>query len=102
MPCEADSVAYHYKGHGNATPFLHACGVFNDEQLNKAYENNTEGSSKPVCGWNISMNPWFAVTIASDGIGWPDDFEILYEVPTQSKWEEILEQVEDYIKEMIQ
>lgn len=101
MPREVDGIAYHYKGHGDAAPFLHACGVFNDQQLNEAYKNNKEGS-RNVCGWKISMNPWFAVTIASDGVGWPDDFQILHEVPTNSEWEDILEQVLTYIKEVIE
>ena len=33
MPKEVDGINYNYKGHGNATRFLQACGVFNDEQL---------------------------------------------------------------------
>jgi hypothetical protein len=97
MPKEVDGIDYNYNGHGNATRFLHACGVFNDRQLEQVYKNNTEGSDKPVCGWCISMNPWFAVRIASHGVGWPDDFEILHDIPIQSKWEEILEEAYEYI-----
>jgi len=101
MPKEVDGINYNYNGHGDATRFLQACGIFNDEQLGQAYKNYIEGKKGVLTGWNIRMNPWFAVTIASDGIGWPDDFEILHEVPTQSEWEDILERVEDYIEETI-
>lgn len=100
MPREVDSIAYHYKGHGDAAPFLHACGVFTDQQLNEAYEHNKVGSLN-ACGWKISRNPWFAVTLSSDGVGWPDDFEILHEIPSASEWEDIVERAIAYAHEEV-
>lgn len=97
MPKEVDSINYNYTGHGDATRFLQACGVFNDEQLRQAYENNIEGKKGVHTGWNISMNPWFAVRISSHGVGWPDDFRILHEIPFHDEWHEILEEVYEYL-----
>ena len=49
---EVDGINCHYKGHGNATHFLNACGVFTDEDLGWAYSSDD---------WGIDMNAWFAV-----------------------------------------
>ena len=78
---EMDGIEYHYKGHGNATYFLNACGVFTDECLVNAYSSDD---------WDIDMNPWFAVVIVTDDVAWPDDYEILHEIPTQEEWEGIV------------
>ena len=102
MPKEVDGINYIYTGHGDATRFLQACGVFNDEQLGRAYENNTEGKKDVHTGWNIGMSPWFAVRIASQGVGWPDDFRILHEVPVHHQWKEILDEVYEHIVEVIE
>ena len=75
---EVDGINCHYKGHGDATHFLNACGVFTDKDLADAYSSDD---------WSIDMNPWFSVQIVSDGNVWPDDYEILYKIPTQEEWE---------------
>ena len=87
---EVDGINCHYKGHGNATHFLNACGVFTDEDLGHAYSSDD---------WGIDMNPWFAVQIVSDGMAWPDDYEILHEIPTQEEWGALVEGALEYAKE---
>ena len=95
---EMDGINYNYKGHGDATHFLNACGVFTDEDIGRAYS----GESCYDLGyndWSIDMNPWFAVIIVSDGNVWPDDFEILHEIPTQEEWGELVKRALEYAKE---
>ena len=45
---EVDGINCHYKGHGNATHFLNACGVFTDKDIVDAYASYD---------WDIGMNP---------------------------------------------
>ena len=87
---EVDGINCHYKGHGNATHFLNACGVFTDEDLGWAYSSDD---------WGIDMNAWFAVQIVSDGMVWPDDHQILHEIPTQEEWEAIVKEALEHAKE---
>ena len=87
---EVDGINCHYKGHGNATHFLNACGVFTDKDIVDAYASYD---------WDIGMNPWFAVQIVSDGMAWPDEYEILHEIPTQEKWEALVKGALEYAKE---
>ena len=95
---EVDGINCHYKGHGNATYFLNACGVFTDECLVNAYSGESCQDSR-YNDWSIDMNPWFAVIIVSDGNVWPDDHEILYEIPTQEEWEGLVKGALEYAKE---
>ncbi len=95
---EMDGINYSYKGHGDATLFLNASGVFTDEDLGRAYSG--ESCYDPGYNdWSIDMNPWFAVIIVSDGNVWPDDFEILHEIPTQEEWGELVKRALEYAKE---
>ena len=87
---EVDGINCHYKGHGDATHFLNACGVFTDKDLESAYTSDD---------WRIDMNPWFAVQIVSDGMAWPDEYEILHEIPTQEEWEALVKGALEYAKE---
>lgn len=87
---EVVGINCHYKGHGNATHFLNACGVFTDEDLGWAYSSDD---------WGIDMNAWFAVQIVSDGMVWPDDHQILHEIPTQEEWEAIVKEALEHAKE---
>ena len=87
---EVDGINYNYKGHGDATHFLNACGVFTDKDLVRAYSSDD---------WSIDMNPWFAVQIVSDGMVWPDDYDILHEIPTQEEWEALVKGALEYAKE---
>ena len=88
---EVDGINCHYKGHGDATHFLNACGIFTDEDLDNAYHSDDD--------WNIGMNPWFAVQIVSDGMVWPDEYDILHEMPTQEEWEALVKGALEYAKE---
>ena len=92
---EMDGINYHYKGHGDATYFLNACGIFTDEDLIHAYSGES-GQDSRYNDWSIDMNPWFAVVIASDGVAWPDDYEILHEIPTQEDWEGLVKGALEY------
>ncbi len=95
---QMDGINHNYKGHGNATYFLNACGVFTDECLGRAYSG--ESCHDPRYNdWDIDMNPWFAVVIVTDDAAWPDDYEILYEIPTQEEWEGIVAGALEYAKE---
>jgi len=95
---EVDGINCHYKGHGNATHFLNACGVFTDEDLGHAYSG--ESCQDPRYNdWDIDMNAWFAVQIVSDEMVWPDDYEILHEIPTQEEWETLVKGALEYAKE---
>ncbi len=95
---EMDGINYAYKGHGDATHFLNASGVFTDEELGRAYSGESSQDQR-YNDWSIGMNPWFAVVIVSDDMPWPDDFEILHEIPTQEEWEDLVQRALEYAKE---
>ena len=95
---EMDGINYAYKGFGDATHFLNASGVFTDEDLIQAYSGESCADSR-YNDWTIDMNPWFAVQIVSNEMVWPDDFEILHEIPTQEKWEELVQKALEFAKQ---